>query len=86
MAGVAALALGLPGPALGQELDCAGPTGDQYCPPTEVLTGSGSGTGDPPGDSGSLPFTGLDLGLTLAAAAGLLGAGAAVRRASRASE
>jgi hypothetical protein len=77
-----ALALVFPAAAAAEAQDCAGPTGDQYCPNTQVLTGSGSG-GDPgTGDSsGDLPFTGLDLTLSLAVAAGLLGAGVALRRA-----
>ncbi len=77
-----ALALVFPAAAAAaQGQDCAGPTGDQYCPHTQILTGSGSGedpgTGDPSSD---LPFTGLDLTLSLVAAAGLLGAGVALRR------
>jgi hypothetical protein len=81
------LALLLPAAASAQ--DCAGPTGDQYCPNTQVLTGSGSGSGGDPQDpsataSGGLPFTGFDVALSLAAGAGLLGAGLALRRASRA--
>ena len=82
------LALLLPAAASAQ--DCAGPTGDQYCPNTQVLTGSGSGSGGDPQDpsataaSGGLPFTGFDIALSLAAGAGLLGAGLALRRASRA--
>jgi hypothetical protein len=81
------LALLLPAAASAQ--DCAGPTGDQYCPNTQVLTGSGSGSGGDPQDpsataSGGLPFTGFDIALSLAAGAGLLGAGLALRRANRA--
>ncbi len=81
------LALVLPAAASAQ--DCAGPTGDQYCPNTQVLTGSGEGSGGDPQDpsstaSGGLPFTGFDIALSLAAGAGLLGAGLALRRASRA--
>lgn len=81
------LALLLPAAASAQ--DCAGPTGDQYCPNTQVLTGSGSGSGGDPQDpsataAGGLPFTGFDIALSLAAGAGLLGAGLALRRASRA--
>jgi hypothetical protein len=85
------LALVLPAAASAQASgqDCAGPTGDQYCPNTQVLTGSGSGSGGDPQDpsgtaSGGLPFTGFDIALSLAAGAGLLGAGLALRRASRA--
>jgi hypothetical protein len=76
--------------AAGAQQDCTGPTGDQYCPNTEILTGSGSGSGDPQdpqgpsGSSSALPFTGFDVALTLAAGAGLLGAGLALRRASQA--
>ena len=90
--GLAVIALALPATAGAQGgQDCAGPTGDQYCPPIE-LTATGSGSGEDPGDpgtgtsSGGLPFTGLDLALSLAAGAGLLGAGLALRRASRSSD
>ena len=80
-----ALALAFPAAAAAQgQGDCADPAGDQYCPQTQILTGSGSG--DEPGGggdgSGDLPFTGLDLTLSLVAAAGLLGAGVALRRVS----
>ena len=51
------------------------------------LAGAQQGGGDGPvattGDTGSLPFTGLELSLVALAGAGLLGAGFAVRRASR---
>jgi hypothetical protein len=78
-----ALALVFPAAAAAaQGEDCAGPTGDQYCPHTQILTGSGSGEDPGTGDSsGDLPFTGLDLTLSLVVAAGLLGAGVALRRA-----
>jgi len=81
-----ALALLLPASASAQ--DCVGPTGDQYCPNTQVLTGSGSGSGGDPQDpsataAGGLPFTGFDIALSLVAGAGLLGAGLVLRRASR---
>jgi hypothetical protein len=77
-----ALALALPATAAAQgQGDCADPAGDQYCPRTQILTGSGSGDDSGGGDgSGNLPFTGLDLTLSLVAAAGLLGAGVALRR------
>lgn len=77
----AATLFALPAPAGAAE--CDGPTGDQYCPETQVLTGGGSGTATDPSGGGGLPFTGLDLGITLVAGAGLLGAGFALRRVSR---
>jgi hypothetical protein len=82
-----ALLLAFPAAAGAQE-DCAGPTGDQYCPKTEILTGSGGDSADPqdPGSasaSGGLPFTGFDVALSLVAGAGLLGAGLVMRRAAR---
>jgi hypothetical protein len=88
-AAIVALALIVPAGAGAQEKNCSGPTGDQYCPNTQVLTGSGSG--EDPGSaesadpSGGLPFTGFDIGLSLAAAAGLLGAGLVLRRVGRSS-
>jgi hypothetical protein len=79
-----ALALAFPAAAAAEgQGDCADPAGDQYCPQTQILTGSGSGDDTGGGDgSGDLPFTGLDLTLSLVAAAGLLGAGVALRRVS----
>jgi hypothetical protein len=91
--GLTVLALAFPAAAGAQgQQDCAGPTGDQYCPPIQLTaSGSGEDPGDPgdPGtgsSSGGLPFTGLDLALSLAAGAGLLGAGLVLRRASRSSD
>jgi hypothetical protein len=87
---LAVAALLIPATTAGAQQDCTGPTGDQYCPPTEVLTGGGSESGGDPQDpsgtstSSGLPFTGFDIALSLAAGAGLLGAGLALRRASRA--
>jgi hypothetical protein len=79
---VAALLFALPAPAGAAE--CEGPTGDQYCENTQVLTAGGSGgSADPADPEGGLPFTGLDLGLSLVAGAALLGAGVALRRVSR---
>jgi putative cell wall-binding protein len=45
--------------------------------------GGGSGTVADTGGGGSLPFTGLQLALIVGAGVGLLGAGVAMRRASR---
>ena len=75
---VCALAmLALAAPAFGQTEDAyQGLAGSQQGGGTNsVVTTSGSG--------GSLPFTGLELGLIAVAGAGLLGAGVAMRRASR---
>ena len=85
-----ALALAFPAAAVaaGQD-DCAGPAGDQYCPQTQILTGSGSDSGDGPGSgdaSGDLPFTGLDLGIIAALGAVLVGTGLVLRRSTRASK
>ena len=79
-----ALALVFPAADAAEGQDCASPTGDQYCPHTQILTGSGSDESPGAGDtSGDLPFTGLDLTLSLVVAAGLLGAGVALNRAVR---
>jgi hypothetical protein len=69
-------------PAGAAAQECDGPTGDQYCEPTDVLTASGSASSDPgdPDAAGGLPFTGLDLGLAAIAGGVLLGAGVALRR------
>jgi hypothetical protein len=66
-------------------------TQDQYGDKTEVIGGGGGNLDDPgdpsatsdPSTVGSLPFTGLDLGLMAAAAAGLVAAGIVLRRRSR---
>jgi hypothetical protein len=79
---VAGVLFALPAPAGAADANCAGPTGDQYCDNTQVLTASGAGSSEST-DPGGLPFTGLDLGLTVAAGAALLGAGVALRRVSR---
>ena len=86
--GVAALiaAFAFAAPASAGTQDCTGPTGDQYCPETEILTGSGTASANPPASAepgGALPFTGLDLALSVFAGAGLLGAGLALRQAGR---
>jgi len=77
------LALAFPVSAAAQD-DCSGPTGDQYCPATQVLTAGGSGEDpqDPSSAAGGLPFTGFDLALSVIAGVGLLGAGLALRRTS----
>ncbi len=76
-------ALALAAPAAGQGFS---PTKDQY---RNSADGVGAGVGGDPGDpsatadpssTGSLPFTGLDLALMGAAAAGLVGAGVVIRR------
>jgi hypothetical protein len=85
VAAVVVLALALPASAAAQGTDCAGPTGDQYCPQTEVLT-SGGGSDDPSASADpaeGLPFTGFDVALALVAGAGLLGAGLTLRRMNR---
>ena len=70
----------LAGPATAQEP--AGPgsavTADQYKDTSHQFSGGG-GT-DPSSTVGSLPFTGLDLGLMAAAAAGLVAGGFVLRR------
>jgi hypothetical protein len=82
---VAGVLFALPAPAGAAETTCSGPTGDQYCDNTQVLTASGAGSSDSTEPAGGLPFTGLDLGLSVAAGAALLGAGVALRRVSRGS-
>jgi hypothetical protein len=86
VAAVVVLALALPASAAAADPYCEGPTGDQYCPDTQVLTASGSGgdPADPSAESDSaLPFTGFDVVLSLVAGAGLLGVGLALRRVGR---
>jgi hypothetical protein len=78
-----ALALAFPVTAAGADPECDGPIGDQYCPDTQLLTASGSGGQPDSSSGGGLPFTGFDIALSLAAGAGLLGAGLALHRASR---
>lgn len=89
----AAPALAQSGPQLQGYSDEAGQTQDQVNQPTSDEGGSGigaQGQGTAPAaqtvDSGdsSLPFTGLDLGLMAAAAAGLMALGFGLRRLARA--
>jgi hypothetical protein len=86
---VAALAtaalLLLPASALAQQV---GPTESQYDPRTSIVSEGPGGPGNPPTSdqsTGDLPFTGLDIGL-LIAAAGVLGASGLVLRRLSASD
>ena len=82
--------LAIAAPASAQ--NCAAPpTDEQYKERTqqfEVCAQGGGGTSDPsdPSDPGSLPFTGLDLGLMGAAAVALVGGGVLMRRRASAAE
>jgi hypothetical protein len=79
---VALMSLALSAPAYGQSA-----TEDAYSGAAGAQQFSGDGTGTSGtgtvSDSGTLPFTGLELALMAAAALGLLGTGIVVRRASR---
>jgi hypothetical protein len=85
--GALAVTLVLAVPAVGQQSPV---TQGQYGEKTDVIGGGGGNLSDPgdpsatsdPSTVGSLPFTGLDLGLMAAAAAGLVGAGILIRRRS----
>ena len=84
---VAALAIAAPASAQ----NCSTPTDEQYKDQTqqlEVCAEGGSGTADvsDPGNPGSLPFTGLDVGLMGVAALALVGGGVLVRRRASARE
>jgi hypothetical protein len=78
--------LAIPSTALAQQVS---PTQDQY-ERTEVVTGNPGNPGDPGNPSttdsvtGDLPFSGLDVGLLIAAAALLGGSGLVLRRVSAA--
>jgi hypothetical protein len=82
---VALIAFGsiwVPATALAQQVT---PTQEQY--DNGVLGVSSGGTSsDDSGQIGSLPFTGLDVAAIAAIGIGLVGAGFAVRRASRSGE
>lgn len=71
-----ALLGGSPSVASAADCDSSSPTADQYCPPNTVIE-EGS---DP---SGSLPFTGYDIGLAALVATGLVGAGIGLSRAAK---
>jgi hypothetical protein len=75
---IASASLFLAGPPAANAADCsvAGPTQDQYCPPSTI-----TGGGDP-----GLPFTGYDVGLAAFAAVALVGAGVGLHRAARTDE
>jgi hypothetical protein len=73
----------VPATALGQAVD---PTDAQYEPSNELIA---QGPGTPPSTdraTGDLPFTGLDIGLLVAAATVLGGSGLVLRRLSASSE
>jgi hypothetical protein len=76
--------LAIPSTALAQQVS---PTQDQYSR-TEVVTGNPGNPGDPSTTAdqltGDLPFSGLDVGLLIAAAAVLGGSGLVLRRMSAA--
>jgi hypothetical protein len=84
-AGLLVLALAAPSMATAQS-----PSDAQYQPSNHQISaaggspGNGSGPSAPSGRNtiGSLPFTGLDIGVLALAAAALLGAGFALRRLS----
>lgn len=84
--GAVVVSLALVAPAVGQQTPV---TQDQYGDKVEVIGGGDGNPGDPgdpsasdPSGVGSLPFTGLDLGLMAAAAAGLVAGGIVLRRRS----
>jgi hypothetical protein len=64
------------GPAMAQST----PTEDAYGGQAGVQQGGGGGTPTVSGGSGSLPFTGFQLGIAALAGVGLAGAGFALRR------
>jgi hypothetical protein len=80
-AGLLVLALAAPSVAT-----AASPSHAQYEPQNHQISVGGGGGGGPSAPSrstiGSLPFTGLDIGVLALAAAALLGAGLALRRLS----
>jgi len=86
IASIVALCLVVPSAALAQSSSLEG-----YSEPRAEIEGSSTGGGDPkdPGDpagdtAGSLPFTGLDLGLMAVGGVVLAGMGFGMRRLSRA--
>lgn len=79
-------ALAITAPASAQDCAASSVTLDQYGDRTEQFSACNSnGTGDPT-PSGSLPFTGLDLGLMGGAAGALLVGGVLIRRRARAED
>ena len=95
LAGLCALVavLAIASPASAQ--NCGSPTQDQYGEQTQQVQvcpqqGSGAAGGatatSEPSNVGSLPFTGLDLGLMGAAALALVGGGVLIHRRSRVEE
>jgi hypothetical protein len=83
-AGLLVLALAAPSAATAQS-----PSNAQYQPQNHQISVAGGSAGNGSGPSapsrntiGSLPFTGLDIGVLALAAAALLGAGFALRRLS----
>ena len=81
--GALVVSLALAVPASGQQTSV---TDDQYADTVVQVGQGGNDPSDPsasdPSSVGSLPFTGLDLGLMAAAAAGLVAGGIVLRRRS----
>ena len=93
LAGLCALVaiLAIASPASAQNCVAGSPTQDQYGEQTQqgqvcAQQGSGATATSEPSNVGSLPFTGLDLGLMGAAALAVVGGGVLVHRRSRAEE
>lgn len=82
------LALAVPALAQGPSQDGYSPDGPQVLEQTrdggdDPGDGAGGGSGGGGDESGSLPFTGMDLLLVAGLGAGLLGVGAGMRRLTR---
>jgi hypothetical protein len=76
-AGLVVCALAVPSAALAQS-----PTHAQYAPQSHQIAAGGGPSAPSRSTIGSLPFTGLDVGVLALAAVALLGAGFALRRLS----
>lgn len=78
------IALLLPGAALAQgSSSCQGYNQPAVCASTANRSGGPGGGGTGGTQAGSLPFTGLDVGLLVVGGGTLLGAGLVMRRLSR---
>jgi hypothetical protein len=79
---VVVAALAFAGPAMAENGSGSAVTQDQYGDSSQQIAAAGDTSATDPPATGSLPFTGLDIGMMSAAAIALVGGGLLMRRRS----